>query len=96
MIDDPDVGTVYMRVIMEIKRAEKLHPNYPADHLRRTAIMVEEAGEALKAAVTLTRQDSPASRYEFLVSDLVTELIHTTAMAFKQLIAMEKERGRID
>jgi hypothetical protein len=42
-------------VISEMHRAERLHPTHPDDPLRATCIMCEEAGEALKAAMDLTR-----------------------------------------
>jgi len=77
---------------------------YPLSHLRRTALMVEEAGEALKEALNVTREShfaaeghtTPPRRYsesDFLVR-LRRELIQTAALAIRQLTEMEIENRR--
>jgi hypothetical protein len=37
----------------EIKRAEKKHPGWPTDRLRQAAIIAEEGGEVLRAALNI-------------------------------------------
>jgi hypothetical protein len=40
-------------VTTELRRAEAKHPGWPADRLRQVVIIAEEAGEALRAALTI-------------------------------------------
>lgn len=42
------------RVEAECRKAEDKHPSWPADRLRQAAIVVEEAGELLRAVLCLT------------------------------------------
>lgn len=94
MINDPTLAKLWSEIMLELKRAQSLHPYYAADHLRRTAIMMEEAGEAVKAALELTRDgdSSPVEKLE-MKEELRAELIQTAAMAIRQLVAMEVEDG---
>ena len=39
------------KIIAELRRAEKLHPDYPEDMFRQIAIINEESGEATKAVL---------------------------------------------
>ena len=73
---------------VEIARSEEQHPNYPVDPLRRTAIMCEEAGEALQTALDLTNwhRATPKSG-----TRLRYEVLQTAAMAIKLLQAMDEE-----
>lgn len=65
-------------ILREKERAEQLHPDWPTDPVRGTAIMVEEAGEALRAALQFF--DEGAS-----IMALRTELIQTAAMCLRGL-----------
>lgn len=80
-------------VMQEINRSCAKHPRYPADPLRRTAIMVEEAGEAIKDALDLTRSRVVTSMREDddLRTRLRHEVVQTAAMAIKMLVAMNRE-----
>ena len=69
----------------EMTRAEEIHPNYPMDPLRQTALMCEEAGEALKAALDLTRPIGSATAYR---RRLRRETVQTAVMAIKLLEAL--------
>ncbi|MGM0587096.1 MAG: hypothetical protein ACQETE_01660 [Bacteroidota bacterium] len=62
----------------ELSRAERKFPNWPADPVHQTAIIAEEAGEAVKAALQFT--------YELETYDpITTEAIQTGAMAVRYL-----------
>lgn len=63
----------------EIKRAEKIHPEWPDDVVHGAAILAEEAGEVLKAALDIYY------KREFNLQVLRKELIQTAAMAFRFL-----------
>ena len=62
----------------ELKRAKIKHPEWPNGVLSQTAIMVGEAGEALKAALKYTEQ-----RGQF--EDIRAEVIQTAAMCLRRL-----------
>ncbi len=63
----------------ELKRAEKKHPGWPDDPVHGVAIIVEEAGEAMKAALDMYYRNG-------IVCDLRTELAQTGAMAIRALL----------
>ncbi len=66
----------------------------PVDPLRRAALVAEEAGEALKAAVDLTRTSIPSHEIVSVRGELRDELVQTVAMALRVLMAMsDEDRG---
>ena len=66
------------KIINELRRAEKIHPDYPDDMFRQIAIINEEAGEATKAVLHY--------HYENLtIDELGKELIQTAAMCLRML-----------
>lgn len=69
---------IISEVCQEILRAEKKFPGWPADTVHGAAIVAEEAGEAVKAALDFHygRGDERQLR---------KELIHTAAMAMRFL-----------
>lgn len=92
--DIPEAEAIAL-ILDELSRSRKQHPVYPDDPLRRTAIMCEESGEALKEAVDLTRTTPVPTLGDQLRSrnQLFQETVQTGAMAVKLLVAMIKERG---
>ena len=77
----------------ELDRAEGIHPDYPTDPVRRAAILAEEAGEVVRAALDLTR---PHKRMGYtaagLTQKMYKEAVHTAAMAVRLLNAMEGDK----
>lgn len=76
-------------IFVELRRAEEKHPGYPQDNIHRAAILGEEAGEVLRAAVQL--------RYE--CGDRATlrkEIVHTAAMAYRFLFALAMDEEAIN
>jgi NTP pyrophosphatase (non-canonical NTP hydrolase) len=67
------------------------HRQCPADPLRRAALVAEEAGEALKAALDLTRSVKPDANTSKAREELRRELVQTATMALRVLTAMEEE-----
>ena len=67
----------------EVTRARQKFPTWPADRVEAAAIVAEEAGEALKAALNL-RPCDPHS-VEATVAEYERELIQTAAMAIRAL-----------
>lgn len=84
---------MWTEIWTEIRRASIDHPNYPTDPLRRTALVCEEAGEALREALDLTRVPSmPNNRITDCRSRLRAELVQTAAMAVRYIIEMDADR----
>lgn len=72
-------------ILLEVKRAKELHPKFPDTLVKRTAIMAEEAGEAIKEA-NLIEDEGKGS-----IENYKAELIQTAAMCVRILEAMENE-----
>ena len=89
IINDVIEGAVWDRIMTEYDRSCIKHPIYTSDVLRRVAIIAEEAGEAVKAALDLTRPSNPD--YTLLRAELREEVVQTAAMCVKMLMMMERE-----
>lgn len=75
-------------ILKELERAEVIHPQWPMATLDQVAIMVEEAGESLRAALN----------YKYHNGDIVEvkkEVIQTGAMAIRVLkyLSVPKEKS---
>ena len=96
IINDAATVTVIRDLLAEIEA--NLHRNYPMSHLRRTALVTEENGEAMREALDVTRlpYDEIPRRYTQspALGRLRSETLHTAVMAVRQLIEMEKENAR--
>ena len=66
-------------IFFELKKAEQQHPGWPDDPVHGVAIMVEEAGEAMQAALNLFYRNGS-------VEKLRKELAQTGAMAIRALL----------
>lgn len=73
----------YNRIDAELKRAEKKHPDFPADMFRQVAIMQEEAGEVTKAVLHYHYEGGS-------LQNVKDELIQTAAMCMRMLGALDK------
>lgn len=65
-------------IVKEIKRAEKKHPNWPKDKIYASAIVCEESGELIRAAVQYEMDNG--REYE-----VFKEAIHTAATCIRLL-----------
>lgn len=74
----------YSAIDIELKRAEKIHPNYPYDIFRQLAIIQEEAGEVTKAVLHFVYEKGS-------IEDIKEELIQTAAMCIRMLEALKHE-----
>lgn len=46
-----DINDIFRDIIIEVNRAETKHPNWPSDQVYAAAIVGEESGELMRAAV---------------------------------------------
>ncbi|MBM9615257.1 hypothetical protein JWJ90_13305 [Desulfobulbus rhabdoformis] len=67
------------RGLVELARAEELYPVWPENQIEAVAIMVEEAGEALEADLSVGRN----------VNDVCEELVQVIAMCIRILKNLE-------
>ena len=63
----------------ELRKAEAKHPGWPEDKIHAVGILVEEAGEAMQAAIDCTYRGAD-------VEKLRIELAQTGAMAIRALL----------
>lgn len=83
-----------LKILEELRYAEMKHPEWAEDRLRRTAVLVEEAGEALQAQLNLIEaKERPTGakaldtrEWKRLDEKLVREVAQTGAMALRWLI----------
>lgn len=108
LINDPIIAAVWTDIHTEYERSCRLHPFYPPDQLRRTAITVEEGLEALtemsnrleclmKAGLDATRATMPPpSDQELRLREekLKAEVVQLAAMCVKHLIALRCEAAQ--
>ncbi len=65
-------------ILDELELAEIKHPDWPTDIIHQMAIVIEEAGEAMRAAVQCEYEGRP-------IQPLKKELIQTAAMCIRML-----------
>lgn len=76
-------------ILQELKRAEAKFPRWPTDVVHGAAIVVEEAGESLKAANELF-WESERIVGEIAMASLREELIQTAAMACRMINYLDR------
>lgn len=67
------------QVFEELSKAEKKHPGWPEDKIHAVAILIEEAGEAMQAAIDCVYTGGN-------IEHLREELAQTGAMAIRALL----------
>jgi len=84
MLSRPPIEDAMCAILVELARAERVHPEWPTDPIHQVAIMAEEAGEAVQAANNLVHHGKANSAFL-----LRCELVQTGAMALRALINLE-------
>ena len=69
-------------VLDELCRAEAKYPDWPTDLIHQVAIMQEESGEAIRAALNHVYHGEP-------IEDVRAELVQTAAMCLRCLKNLE-------
>lgn len=67
------------QIFEELRKAEAKHPGWPDDKIHAVAILIEEAGEAMQAAIDCVYAGGS-------IADLRKELAQTGAMAIRALL----------
>lgn len=70
-------------VLDELCRAETKYPDWPTDLIHQVAIMQEESGEAIRAALNHVYHGEP-------IEDVRAELVQTAAMCLRCLKNLER------
>jgi len=74
-------------ILIEVRRAETIHPNWPSDPVHAAAILAEESGEVVKAVNNVVTKHKGDSDYR-------TEAIQCAAMCIRFLKNLDKyDRG---
>jgi hypothetical protein len=73
-----NINDAFRRITDELDRAEKIHPEWPRDIVYQAAIVTEEAGELLKAALDHKEGKGPSD-------DIIKEAVQVGAMAIRFL-----------
>jgi len=76
---------VLKAVTDEVKRAEQLHPSWPANMFEAITIITEEVGELAQAALDMKFKKNSLAHVQ-------EEAVQTAAMAIRFLIHLEKYR----
>jgi len=77
------IEDIYLEIDNEMRRAKKKFPTWPWDPVHSAAIVAEEAGEALQAALNFYYRRGGSHQ-------LKKELIHTVTMGIRFLLNLEK------
>ncbi len=75
----------FRAVLKEMEKARIKHPIYPTDIVKMTALVAEEAGEAMKEANNI---DEGKGNYE----QLKIELYQNIGVSFRQLSQMREKK----
>jgi len=87
-VTSPEIAAAIVSVLQEVNRAEKKHPVWTKDNVKRAAIVLEEAGEVIREA---NRLDEGVG----CLKALRMEIIQTAATCFRMLNEMSKDEPDI-
>jgi len=77
--------SVIEQIFAELRKAEAKHPGWPNDPIHAVGILVEEAGEAMQAAIDHVYAGGD-------LENLRTELAQTGAMAIRALLHLSGDQ----
>lgn len=73
-------------IVAELRRATAKHPHWPDDCIHAAAIVAEESGELVRAALRYTYEGGQED-------EMRTEAIHTAATAIRFLVIMQQGKA---
>jgi len=77
-VDNPEDAAILVLILSELRSVERKHPNWPECNVKRSAIVMEEAGELIREANQL--EEGKGS-----LLNLKMEAIQTAAMAIRMI-----------
>lgn len=80
------IEIVLAQIFSEVERAEKLHPDWPTNPIHQAAIVMEEAGELIRACNCYSETKTGKK-------DIATEAVQTAASAIRFLKNLELEKS---
>lgn len=83
-IKNVELATNLMHVLSELENAKIKHPEFPQDNVKRAAIMMEEAGEAIREANHFDEGRGDLDQFKI-------ELCQTAAMCLRTLESLSIE-----
>lgn len=87
-MEDAERGYAALDLIFaELRKAEQKHPTWPDDQIHAVAVLIEEAGEAMQAALNYHYHGGD-------IENLRKELAQTGAMAVRALSHLPREIKR--
>ena len=84
----PEFAATIVSVLEEMRRALNNHPQWPTCNVKRAAIVLEEAGEAIREANQLDEGKGS-------LQALKIELTQTAAMCFRMLNAISDDEQEL-
>ena len=83
IVSDSYLEEITLEIRNILDKSEFKHPFWPYDIIHGTAVMGEEAGEAIKAAYEVVYENRK-------IEDLKMELLHTIATSIRMFYSLEK------
>jgi hypothetical protein len=77
-LSTPELASIIVSVLEEMNRAQKKHPDWPIDNVKRAAIVCEEAGEVIREANMIDEGKGS-------IESLRTELIQCACTCIRML-----------
>jgi NTP pyrophosphatase (non-canonical NTP hydrolase) len=82
--DNEAVHYMLPRVVCELRKAEAKHPDWPVDCIHAAAILAEESGEVVQAALQYVYEGGSKE-------NIIKELAQTGAMVFRMMNVLLEE-----
>lgn len=90
-----EVKGLVSEVLDELAAAEGAWPGWPQDAIHGAAVLAEEAGEVVQAALQLTYRHAMMTEGQRTQREhLREELLQTAAMALRNLVALDRWGSR--
>lgn len=77
----PDLAPILADVLAEVARAESIHPEWPDDVIHAAAVVAEESGELIQAALQYRYESGD-------LADVRKEAMHTAATAIRLIASL--------
>lgn len=87
-VPTPEFAATIVSVLSEMNRAQRKHPHWPTDNVKRAAIVLEEAGEVIREANQLDEGKGS-------LTDLRNELIQCAGTCLRMLDVLNEDEAEL-